>query len=184
MYQEENYDLTLFWALGLSIRSINNNTNENAIKNGVKMSPWVYLRLWHDALAKYLMKATLKNNHLNSNFITNRQPESDINFNDFKYWWNFWIRTTTTIPVNKLDLSVSHKSIEICKNIEFSCHTDAKITSKDQDEINHFQLLVTYLIVSTRIWTALVWMISKLKCTSIKCNALSHVVRFRYAKRF
>lgn len=88
------------------------------------------------------MKATLKNNHLNSNFITNRQPESDMNINDFKYWWDFWIRATTTIPVNKLDLSVSHKSIEIWKNIEFSCHTDAKITSKDQDKINNFELLI------------------------------------------
>lgn len=70
----------------------------------------------HDALAKYGLKAIIKMNHPNSNFIDKIYPEYILKVDNLEYWWNLSIKTTTNIPNNKSVMIVwgsSNKNVEL-----------------------------------------------------------------------
>ena len=57
------------------------------IRSCEKMSTKLNLPLRCNTLAKYVVKAIIKKNYPNSNFINKRKPEYIIKTDDFKYWW-------------------------------------------------------------------------------------------------
>ena len=70
-----------------------------------KMSTQYYLPLRHDALAKYILKAIIKN-HPNERYCDLNEYEFVKKTGDKEYWWNILIKTATKIPHNKPDLVI------------------------------------------------------------------------------
>ena len=69
------------------------------------MSTQYYLPLRHDALAKYILKAIIKN-HPNERYCDLNEYEFVKKTGDKEYWWNILIKTATKIPHNKPDLVI------------------------------------------------------------------------------
>ena len=59
---------------------------DHIISSCEKISASYYLPLRHDTLAKYVLKAIIKKNHPNLNFIDKREPEYFTKIDDFEYW--------------------------------------------------------------------------------------------------
>ena len=61
-----------------------------------------------------------------------------------EFWWNLSIKSATNIANNKQGLIFWGKPSKICKAIEFSCPADTSISSKVQNKINTYGLLIAY----------------------------------------
>ena len=68
------------------------------------MSTQYYLPLRHDALAKYTLKAIIKNP--NERYCDLNEHEFVKKIGDKEYWWNILIKTAAKIPHNKPDLVI------------------------------------------------------------------------------
>jgi hypothetical protein len=109
------------------------------------MSARYYLPLRHDAVAKYLLKVIIQNNHAEMKHQNKNEPEYVIKIEKTEYWWNLPIKTATKIPHNKPDLLVWDTDQRICTVIEFSCPGDINIVRKTEEKLNTYGPLIRNL---------------------------------------
>ena len=122
-----------------------NNKFQIPISSCPKMSTWYYLPLHHDALAKYILKAIITQNHPNERYCDLNEYKFVKKTGDKEYWWNISIKTATKIPHNKPDLVNWDKANKLCSIVEFSCSADTTIMQKVNNKINVYCVLISNL---------------------------------------
>ena len=85
------------------------------------------------------------------------EPESVLENEDYKIFWDFNIQTDHVIEARKPDLSVVDKKDRSCKIIHFAVPGDSRIEEKEKDKIEKYQDLGREL---QKIWNVKVKIIT------------------------
>ena len=109
------------------------------------MSTGYYLPLRHDQVGKIIYKEHVKKHTSSSKVTLNNEPEYIYKHDQFEYWWNISIQTSTKLPHNKPDLVIWNKDAKTCTVIDFSCPSDVNVTKKVTEKIDNYGPLLRNL---------------------------------------
>ena len=103
-----------------------------------------YLLLRHDPVAKAVYLE-----HTKKNANTEVKFKNDIEFiekvEDYEYWWNVLIKTSTKLPYNKPDILIWSKKTKTCSVIEISRPADVNMTQKTNEKLQKYAPLLANL---------------------------------------
>ena len=94
----------------------------------------------HDNLGKIVLwKLTRKCNFEAGDKWYEHEPESVLEDEDYKIFWDFSIQTDHVIEALRPDLVVVDKKERSCKIIDFAVPGDSRIEEKEKDKIEKYQ---------------------------------------------